>query len=126
MLAVNLPQFTTLNTDSFENELAQLLESNLKQIKKILSENKEFTWENLISPLDDMDDALERLWSPLSHLHAVVNSKKLRACYQACLPKLSTYEASIGHNHELYSAIKSLDKSEMNPVQCKLVEDSNP
>ncbi|MBA3536179.1 MAG: M3 family metallopeptidase [Tatlockia sp.] len=123
MSATNLPKFTTIDIENFTKALDKLLEANLKGIKKILAENQEFTWENLMMPLDDMDDALEQFWSPLSHLHAVVNSKKLRACYQACLPKLSVYEAAIGHNRELYNAIKSLDKTHLNKAQCKIVDD---
>jgi oligopeptidase A len=123
MSAVNLPTFTSIDTDNFVKELDKLLEANLKRIKQILAENKQFSWENLMMPMDDMDDALERFWSPLSHLHAVVNSKKLRSCYQACLPKLSVYEATIGHNRELYNAIKSLDKTHLNKAQCKIVDD---
>ncbi|MBA2711172.1 MAG: M3 family metallopeptidase [Tatlockia sp.] len=123
MSSNNLPQFTTLDTDSFINELDKLLESNLGQIKQILSDNKKFTWENLMVPMDDMDDALERFWSPLSHLHAVVNSKKLRACYKACLPKLSAYESTIGHNHDLYNAIKTINKTKLDQVQVKIIED---
>ncbi|ARG98630.1 M3 family metallopeptidase [Legionella micdadei] len=123
MSAVSLPQFTSFNTEHFVEHLDKLLQTNLEQIEVMLRENTQFTWNNLMKPLEDMDDALERFWAPLSHLHAVVNSKKLRDCYQACLPKLSAYEAAIGHNHELYSAIKSLDKTVLNETQCKIVED---
>ncbi len=123
MSAVSLPQFTSFNIEHFVEHLDKLLQHNLEQIEIILKENTQFTWHNLMHPLEEMDDALERFWAPLSHLHAVVNSKKLRDCYQACLPKLSAYEAAIGHNHELYSAIKSLDTSTLDKAQTKIVED---
>ena len=64
-----------------------------------------------MQPLEDMEDELERYWSPIAHLHAVVNSSELRSCYQACLPLLSAYASAIGQNHELYLAIKSIDQS---------------
>ncbi|MBA2651521.1 MAG: M3 family metallopeptidase [Tatlockia sp.] len=119
----NLPKFTTIDTNSFVEELDKLLQGNLQQITHILAENRQFTWENLMMPMEDMDDALERFWSPLSHLHAVVNSQNLRSCYEACLPKLSVYEATMGHNQKLYNAVKSLDKTKLNTTQCKIVED---
>ncbi|KTC84559.1 M3 family metallopeptidase [Legionella drozanskii] len=124
MSAVSLPQFTSIDTDHFVEHLAKLLQDNLAQIAVILRENEQFTWNNLMRPLEEMDDALERFWSPLSHLHAVVNTKKLRDCYQACLPKLSAYDSAIGHNQELYNAIKSLDKTVLNETQRKIIEDS--
>lgn len=121
---MNLPAFTTLDIANFANDLDGLLQTNLEQIKFILDNTKTFTWDNLMHRLEGMDDELERFWSPLSHLHAVVNSKALRDCYQSCLPKLSAYEAAIGHNHRLYDAINSLNKNELNAVQQKIVDDS--
>lgn len=123
MSAIILPEFTTIDTDNFVQALDTLLDDNLKGIKHALAENKSYNWDNLMTPLEDMDDALERFWSPLAHLHAVVNSEKLRSCYKACLPKLSAYEAAVGQNHELYSAIKALDKSALNETQGKIIDD---
>lgn len=119
----DFPKFS-IDTDDFIVQLDKLLQSNLDRISRIIADNKQYTWDNLMLPLDDMDDALTHLWAPLSHLHAVVNSKKLRSCYQACLPKLSAYEAAMGHNEALYHAIKSLDKKRLDAAQCKIIEDT--
>lgn len=124
MTAVSLPSFTRIDIASFPSDLDALLAANLQRINNLLSENKVFDWNNLMCPLDDMDDALEKFWSPLSHLHAVVNSKALRECYQACLPKLSAYESAIAHNVVLYEALLSLDKNQLDATQRKIVEDS--
>ncbi|MDI9819070.1 MULTISPECIES: M3 family metallopeptidase [unclassified Legionella] len=123
-MSTRLPLFSTIDPSDFASRLQILLEENLAQIKTILEKEQEFTWDNLMQPLEDMDDTLERFWSPLSHLHAVVNSQALRACYQACLPQLSAYEAAIGHNQTLYEAINSLDRGMLNEVQQKIVDDT--
>ncbi|RMX01625.1 M3 family peptidase [Legionella jordanis] len=119
-----LPSFNHLDIENFVHDLDALLQDNLQKIHSLTKDNRSFTWDNLMQPLEDMDDALERFWSPLSHLHAVVNSKSLRDCYQACLPKLSAYDAAIGHNEELYQAIKSLDKTQLNSAQQKILKDT--
>ena len=124
MAAVSLPQFTSIKIDTFAERLANLLQENLQQIDILLTNNSDFNWDNLMRPLDDMDDKLEQFWSPVAHLHAVVNSPALRACYQACLPTLSAYEAAIGHNQALYNAIKSIDKNGLDNAQQKIIEDS--
>jgi oligopeptidase A len=124
MAAMSLPQFSSININTFVERLDDLLQANLQQINTLLVTNPHFTWVNLMQPLDDMDDALERLWSPLAHLHAVVHSAALRDCYQACLPKLSAYEASIGHNQALYNAINTLDKKTLDKTQLKILEDT--
>ena len=123
MLVTSLPQFAALDLDTFVERLDKLLDSNLTKIDTLL-EAEHFTWDNLVHPLEDMEDAVERFWSPLSHLHAVVNSQALRDCYQACLPKLSAYESAIGQNQPLYDAIRSLDTKQLNPVQQQIVTDA--
>lgn len=124
MTAVSLPQFTHINIESFAEKLDAFLQDNLQAIDRLLLNKEAFTWDNLMRPLEDMEDALEKLWSPLSHLHAVVNSPILRDCYQRCLPKLSAYEAAIGHNQALYNAIKSIDERLLNKTQCKIIHDT--
>lgn len=123
MAAIVLPQFTNINIDTFADRLDTLLNAHLEQID-VLTKQSNVSWNTLMRPLEDMDDELERFWSPLSHLHAVVNSPALRDCYQACLPKLSAYEAAIGHNQALYTAIKSLDKSLLDATQRKIIDDT--
>ncbi|WED42707.1 M3 family metallopeptidase [Legionella cardiaca] len=121
---MTLPSFSTIDIASFEKNLETMLQAHLEEISKILTHPKPYTWDNLMTHLEKYDDELERFWSPLSHLHAVVNSKALRDCYQACLPRLSAYEAAIGHNEQLYEAIKSLDKKELNDAQQKIIDDT--
>lgn len=120
---VGLPQFSHIDTNHFQTHLEVMLKKHLEQVDRLLKENPHYTWDNLMYPLDDMADELERFWSPLSHLHGVMDSPQLRKCYDACLPMLSAYESAMGHNHELYEAIKSIDKHTLNPVQQKLIDD---
>ena len=121
---IGLPQFSHLDVAGFKTHLEALLKNHLEQIDTVLKENQHYTWDNLMYPLDDLADSLERFWSPMSHLHGVMDSKALRECYDACLPLLSAYEAAIGHNHQLYEAIKSIDKHSLNSAQQKIIEDS--
>lgn len=120
----SLPNFTNIDIESFPLQLDQMLSNHLKKITDILAEINPPTWDNLMCPLEEMEDELERFWSPLSHLHSVAQTAAIRACYEACLPKLSAYESAIGQNVELYQAIKSLDLRTMNAEMAKVVEDS--
>ncbi len=119
-----LPSFSQLNIITFADALTTQLQTNLEQIDHLLCQPAPWTWDSLMRPLDDMDDQLERFWSPLAHLHAVVNSPALRICYEACLPKLAAYESAIGHNHALYHALLSIDKSALAPTQEKILKDT--
>lgn len=121
---VGLPQFSHIDTDKFKSHLEAMLTRHLEQVDLILNNNHYYTWDNLMYPLEDMADELERFWSPLSHLHSVMDSPILRDCYDACLPLLSAYEAAMGHNHQLYAAIQSIDTHVLNTTQKKLITDS--
>lgn len=120
---MGLPQFSHINIDGFKAHLDAMLKNHLEQVEHLLQENHCYTWENLMYPLEDMSDELERFWSPMSHLHSVMDSPQLRGCYESCLPSLSAYEAAMGQNHELYEAIQSIDTHKFNAIQKKLIED---
>ncbi|VEG91751.1 M3 family metallopeptidase [Legionella spiritensis] len=119
-----LPHFSSVDAKTYVERLDAMLQRHLQQIADCLSGSQTFGWDNLMRPLEDMDDELEQFWSPLAHLHAVVNSRELRACYQACLPKLAAYDAAIGHNQRLYDAIHSLDTTKLDNAQQKIVQDA--
>ena len=124
MTATSLPQFSTLDITSFVERLNVMLQTNLQAIDALLLIKEPHTWDSLMRLLEDMDDAMERFWSPMSHLHAVMNSPKRRDCYQQCLPKLSAYEAAIGHNLALFHAVRDLDRAVLDSTQIKIIEDT--
>lgn len=121
---IGLPQFSHINIDGFKDHLDVLLKNNLNQIDTLLKENPHYTWDNLMYPLEDLEDALERFWSPFSHLNGVMDSKPLRECYESCLPLLSAYETAVGQNQALYEAIKSIDRHSLNAIQKKIIDDN--
>ena len=120
----SLPTFTDIDIAAFPERLRVILAGNMQKITTLLEQNQLYTWDNLIHPLDDIADELERLWSPVAHLHAVINSPSLRDCYDACLPQLSAYDAALGHHYPLYKAIQSIDRSMLDAVQDKIIENT--
>jgi oligopeptidase A len=119
-----LPNFSTLDANQFPETLKILLKTNQDKISALLTQNKPFTWDNLMHPLDELDDILSKRFAPLSHLHSVVNSPELRTAYKACLPMLSAYEAAISHNQALYQALASIDTNALNATQQKIMTDT--
>jgi oligopeptidase A len=106
-----LPPFSAIKPEHVEPAITALIETNLKTIQEMLAATGTYTWDNLIAPLEDLDDRLSKAWSPVSHLNAVVNSEELRAAYNACLPKLSHYATELGQNEDLYRAYHSIAES---------------
>jgi oligopeptidase A len=118
----SFPKFQNLDIDVFPKKLELKLNQNLKDIALLLSSNEPRTWENLIAPLELMEDDIERFWAPLSHLHSVVNNTPLRHCYQACLPLLTRYQTALSHDKILCEAIQSIDQAPLNATQKKVIE----
>lgn len=109
LLSMNgLPPFSAIKPEHVEPAIDFLLKENQDYLDALLNKNTTYTWDNLIRPIEDMDDRLSRAWSPVSHLNSSMNSKALRAAYNACLPKLSAYFTERGHNERLYKAYRSI------------------
>lgn len=117
------PDFEGLNIENFPKKLELQLANNLKRIQQLLAAPTHPTWESLIKPLETMEDEIERLWAPVSHLHAVMNNDALRDCYEACLPLLTRYQTTIGHDKALCKAIASINSTHLSPTQQKVIED---
>ena len=81
-----------------------------------------WTWDNLVRPLDALDNTLERFFSPMAHLHAVNDSAVLRDCFSACLPMLSAHESTLSHHDGLYRALKTINTTSLNATQRYLMQ----
>ncbi|MEJ2760066.1 MAG: oligopeptidase A [Gammaproteobacteria bacterium] len=122
----DLPVFSRLRPEAIEAELDELLADNRRGLQELLAQNTDYTWDNLITPLEEMDDRLNRFWSPVHHLHAVADSESLRKAYNACLPKLTDYATEMGQNAELFAACRQIaegpEYQDLDPAQCKVID----
>jgi len=106
-----LPPFSKIKVEHIEPAIDELLAENRSKLVKILSNSEPYSWDNLVTPIEEMDDRLGRVWSPVSHMNSVVNSDELRDAYNNCLPKLSEYGTEMGQNVELYKAYQAIKDS---------------
>ncbi len=121
-----LPAFSLIKPEHIEPAIDHLLATGRKQTGELLGGTQKFTWENLVTPLEQLDDRLGRAWSPVSHMNSVVNSEPLRQAYNACLPKLSDYATEMGQNETLFAAYKAVAESSqpLDEAQRKLLENT--
>jgi oligopeptidase A len=123
-----LPPFSRITAEHVEPAIDTLLAENRKAVDELLAATEDYTWDNLIQPLEDMDDRLSRVWSPISHMNSVVNSEALRTAYNACLPKLSEYGTEMGQNVRLYQAYKVIKDSkqygQLDTAQKKVIDNA--
>ncbi len=123
-----LPPFQHIRAEHVEPAIRSIIDSNRAQLQRLLKENDHYSWNNLVQPLEDMDDRLGRAWSPVSHMNSVVNSDELRDAYNNCLPLLSEYSTELGQNLELFKAYQSIHDSdefkELDSAQKKVIENA--
>ena len=98
------------------DRVKQEAEEHAKKITDVLAQRDSHTWDSLIAPLEEVNDRLARVWSPVSHLNSVLNSEALRAAHDACLPLLSEFQTYVGQHEGLYQAYRELAESDDFPL----------
>lgn len=121
-----LPLFSKIKPEHVEPAIDQLLADNRRRIDDLLDNAEQPSWDNLVEPIEEWEDHLERVWSPISHMNAVTNSEELRAAYNACLPKLSDYGTEMGHNERLFLAYKAVAEhaKDLDDAQRKVLDNA--
>ncbi|TAN68935.1 MAG: oligopeptidase A [Methylobacter sp.] len=107
-----LPLFSQIKPEHVVPAIDQLLAEARSSVEQHLAATQHYTWKNLIEPLEDADDKLNKAWSPVSHINSVLNSDELRDAYNACLPKLSAYSTEMGQNEALFKAYRFIAESD--------------
>ncbi|HSH30001.1 MAG TPA: hypothetical protein VK971_08865, partial [Thiohalobacter sp.] len=123
-----LPPFSRIKPEHVEPAVDTLLAECRTGIHRLLEANSVYTWDNLVQPIEDVEDKLDRAWSPVSHMNSVVNSEALRQAYNACLPKLSDYATEMGQNERLFQAFRQIADSDayrqLDTAQQKVIDNA--
>jgi oligopeptidase A len=99
------------NLDTFLDQLKQKTKNNSKTIEELLTqENK--TFANFVKPLELMEEELEHLFTPLSHLNAVNNSEQTQKVYTESLPIITEYATKLSQDLRIYNAFKEIEQKE--------------
>ncbi|HEX5711353.1 MAG TPA: M3 family metallopeptidase [Sulfuricurvum sp.] len=114
----------TLNLKTFLDDLKSLIEKNHKTIAQLL-DIPEKTYMNFIRPFDFMEEEMEFLFTPLSHINAVNNSEASQKVYADALVMLTDYSTFVGQNLAIYDAFKVIKENEydsLNGEQRRLLD----
>ena len=124
----DLPKFDVILPEHVEPAVDFILDRNRKQIQQLIDHVEYPTWDNFMAVIEQLDDDLERVWAPVSHLNSVRDSEALREAYQACLPKLSDYSTEMGQSRQLFEKVSAIsnrdDYSSMEVAKKKVIENA--
>jgi len=104
--AARLPAFDRIEPAHLAPALDAVLQDNTQLLDTVAAAAPQ--WEAVVEPLEAAGDRLSRVWSPVSHLHAVRDSAELREVYEAALPRLSAYYSAYGQHRGLFEAYQRL------------------
>ena len=109
-----LPEFNEFTPQRIEKEFPSILEKlnsdfNTIEIKfSSLINNEKLNWENIMQPLNKINEELRWSWGVISHLNSVKNSEELRNVYAKLLPHVINLGNKFGQSKIIYKALKTL------------------
>ena len=121
-----LPRFAAIRPEHVGSALDALLISNQAVIGQLESAVRDDAdWESFAQPLEDLEDRLQKMWSPVSHLNAVADTEDLRDAYQNSLEKLTAYRAALGQNKTIFQGYRNIqahaDFSDLDAAKRKVI-----
>ncbi|MCL4133098.1 UNVERIFIED_CONTAM: hypothetical protein GTU68_043189 [Idotea baltica] len=102
-----LPSFSSIKAEHVIPALNDVLADCRSTITQLSNLDKP-EWQNFASVLEDLDEKISRVWSPIGHLNAVKDNDELRAAYQQGIALITQYHSEVGQNSALYQQYKKL------------------
>ncbi len=106
-----LPHFAAIRPAHVTPAVDALLAAAREVAGQVRAPERPTTWEAFVEPLADATERLDRAWSQVAHLNAVVNTPELRDAYNANLPRITDFHTELGQDEALFAKYKSLAAS---------------
>lgn len=121
------PPFSQIEAHHIQPAVETALTESRDLIERVAAQAHP-TWDTLVAPLEEADDKINRIWSPVSHMNAVVSNDALREAHDNCLALLSEYSTWVGQHQGLYEAYEALKSSDefarLDQAQQRVVTDT--
>lgn len=113
--------FQTPNYDNFIKQLKTLINKYNNTIEKLVAGNSS-EYDNIIKPMQELDEKLSLFFTPLSHLNSVMNSDITQKTYEDSLPILSEFHTKLAHNKALFEKLQTIKTN--SPEQKRVIDES--
>ena len=121
-----LPRFSSITPVDVKPAIEQLIKDAHATVETIAIASAHPTWQNFVTPLDDVTERLSRAWGVVGHLNAVVNSPELRDTYNGMLPAVTEFWSTLSQDERLFSKYKQIRASSglfaLNAAQNKAID----
>ncbi len=106
------PKFNEIKPAHVSPSIESLISEGRSLVEQLASSAETPTWHNFARPLEDHSEKLNRAWSQVGHMNAVVNSPELRKAYNDNLAKLTDYRSDLAQDERLYKKFKQIQASD--------------
>ena len=126
-LVDGLPVFSQIKPADIKPALEKAIDHCKETIDEVVASG-DYSYANVVAHIEEADDRLGKMWSPVSHMNSVVSSDELREAHDSCLPLLSEYGTWVGQHEGLYKAYTALRDSDefstLDEQRQKYIEDT--
>lgn len=103
-----LPAFDAIRPEHVVPAIEAILTDYTAHIDDLTATSGPRDFADTMLPQESLEDRLGRAWSPVSHLHSVLDSEPLRKAYGEALEKITEHATELGQNRALYAAVKAV------------------
>ncbi len=103
-----LPAFSKIRAADVVPAIEAILAEYQTGIDALAAPDAPRDFEHVMLAQERLEQRLARAWAPVSHLHAVADTKELRAAYEAALEKITDFETALGQNRALFAAVQAV------------------
>lgn len=128
LIADGLPRFEQIKPEHIVPAVRQVLtqaEQRLTQIEQQLSDLQRPSWDDIFTPLEELDRPFDFAWKPVGHLFGVLNSTELRTAYETVLPEVVRFGLRASQSRPIYDAIVRLNEQvggALSPTRQRVVD----
>ncbi|MFM7085813.1 MAG: M3 family metallopeptidase [Cyanobium sp.] len=112
-----LPSFEAITPDQVQThiptlleELEQQLEQLEGQLQEALAASRPLGWQEVMDPLQRLEEQLRWSWGVVSHLHGVCDTPELREAHASQQGRVVAFGNRSGQSAVLYSALRQLQQ----------------
>ncbi|MFN3630832.1 MAG: M3 family metallopeptidase [Casimicrobiaceae bacterium] len=122
LAADDLPDFARVAPEHVAPAIEQLLAEARAAVARATAVEAP-SWQNVVEPIAQANERLERVFGAVGHLNAVISSPALRDAYNAALEKVTAYFTELGLNRALYERYRALAEagSGLTPLERRLL-----
>ena len=107
LIGKGLPPFESIKSEDVVPAITELLIELEQELINLEGTDKP-TWNDLVEPLQKLEDRLTWSWGIVGHLMGVKNSPELRKAYNEIQPKVVEFINKLSQSQPIYQAFKNL------------------